>query len=784
MKFDDPQVVESICYQMRMADYTRSKNRALINNLFNGFPPYTDDEAEENGIEVNVNFLEGTRLSHDARMQFYQSILKPGAFFNSSTDWGPVHKRAAAGAIVTKERAKIMKKNMVYIESQRSKIAMNVLHGIAPAGWRDDERWCPYAMEINDVYVPGNTLLTMENMPFFAIFRTFTAPELTKLVKGGVIDPAWNIPMVEAAIKWVDEQARTLMYNNWPEVWAPEKTAERMKGDGGFYYGDQVPTINVFDFYFWNDSGKMAGWNRRMILDAWSMPESIGNQKPTMTRKKGGVFDKARKNFLYNPGKRKIARDRSEIVNWQFADLSAVAPFRYHSVRSLGFLLYAVCHLQNRLRCRFNESVFEQLMMYFRVNTDMDAQRSLKVDLVNRGFIDDSVKFIPASERYQLNAQLAQLGLAQNQQLIMSNAASYTQANQSSERDKTKFEVMAEVNAMQTLVSSALQQAYMYQSFEYEEIARRFAIKNSKDPDVRRFQANCLAQGVSEKLLYNVECWQHDPNRVFGAGNKTMEMAIAEQLMQFRNLYDPETQRAILHDFTLAITDDASKAESYVPNNAVKITDSVHDAQLAAGALLQGLPVAVKTGMNHIEYVDTLMATLMSLVQTVQQAGLPTPERLSGMFNLLNNISQHIQIIAQDPNEKQRVKMYGDQLGKLGNMLKGFAQQLAEQQQAGNGQNGADAELEAKIKAITLQAQVKAENTKTAHAQRTAQRQIAFELEQQRKNEQLKEELNRDRMRTAQEMRLGDVTTANDIVLERAAAANEPKKVDRGGEST
>lgn len=782
MKFDNPQVVESICYQMRMADYTRGKNRALINNLFNGFPPYTDDEAEENNIQVNVNFLEGTRLSHDARTQFYQSILKPSAFFNSSTDWGPVHKRKSAGTIVTKERAKIMKRSMPYIESQRSKIAMNVLHGVAPCGWRDEELWRPYAMEINDIYVPGNTLLTMENLPFFAIYRSMTAPELQKLVSAGRIDPAWNVPMLKEAIKWVDKESQTLMYNNWPEVWSPEKTAERMKGDGGFYYGDQVPTINVFDFYFWNDSGNEAGWNRRMILDAWSMPEETRAGDVSSTRRTGEIFKEYKGAFLYNPGKRKIAKDRSEIVNWQFADLSAVAPFRYHSVRSLGFLLYAVCHLQNRLRCRVNESVFEQLMMYFRINTDQDMQRSLKVDLVNRGFIDDSVKFIPPNERYQINAQLAQMGLNQNQQLIMANSSSYTQGNQPSDgRERTKYEVMAEVNSLQTLVSAALQQSYMYQGFEYREIARRFAIKGSKDPEVRQFQANCLRQGVSEKLLYNTECWDHDPQRVFGSGNKTMEMAIAEQLMSARTLYDPESQRQILHDFTLAVTDDAATADNYVPNNAVQITDSVHDAQLAAGTLLQGLPVAIKTGMNHIEYVETLMATLMSLVQTAAQSGIPTPDRLGGMFNMLNHISQHIQIIAQDENEGQRVKQYGDQLGKLGNMLKGFAQQLAQQQQAAGGQDGQNAELAAKIQAIQLQAQVKAENTKTAHAQRTSQRQISFELEQQRKNQELQANLAREQVRAGQEMRLTDIETANEIALERAKGNTKPKKVDSGG---
>ena len=796
MKFDDPEVIESICYQMRLAEYPRGKNRTLINNLFNGFPPYSEDEVEENGININVNFLEGTRLSHDVRSQFYQSILKPGNYFTCRTDSGPVHKRSAWGAIVTEEISKIMKRSMVYTESQRSKIAMNVLHGIAPCGWRDDESWCPYAMGVEDVFVPAGTLLTMENLPFFVLYRQFSAPELVKIINKPNRDPAWNIRMLKAAIKWVDSESKTLMNNNWPEIWAPEKLAERVKGDGGMYYGDQVPTVNVFDFYFWNDAGKTSGWNRRMILDGWSMPESFNYaETPNPTRKADKFHGGYRRQFLYNPGDRKVALDRSEILNWQFAALSAVAPFRYHSVRSLGFLLYSVCHLQNRLRCKFNEAVFEQLMMYFRVNTELDAQRSLKVELVNKGFIDDSVKFIPAAERYQVNTTLAQLGLAQNQNIINQNSSSYTVQPQSASqpRDRTKFEVMAEVNAVQSLVSSAISQALIYQVPEFREIFRRLTIKNSSDPDSRRFQANCLRRGVSERVLYNRECWEQDPSRVLGDGNKTMELAIAEQLMAYRNLYDPEPQRDILREVTLAITNDPAKAMAYVPENPVKVTDSVHDAQLAAGALMQGLPVAIKTGMNHIEYVDTLMQILAQQIEKFRQSqSIPTMEQLQGMVNVAQHIEQHIQVIAQDKAERQRVKIYGDQLGKMQNVLKGFGQQLMEQQQAQAQQGGqVDPEVQAKIHALMIQAQTKAEANKTAHAQKTAQRQISWEREEMRKDEALKAQLSRDNLATDVELQQSTLEASHDMSMTTAEAAHAlevdkireakkpaPKKVD------
>lgn len=774
MDFNRPEQIESICYQMRQSDWSRSSNRARIDALFNGVPPYDESEVEENNIEVNVNFLESTRLSHDARSQFYQAFLKPGNFFNCTTDSGAPHKRSEYSQIVTKEINKIMKRSLPYIEKHRSTFAMDVLHGIGPSGWKDSQRWRPDAIGVEDVYIPANTLLTMDNLPFFPVRRSLTAPELIKLTQGSHVDPGWNQKLVKSLIKWVDKESATLNGTNWPEAWSPEKIQERIKGDGGFYMGDRVPTIDCYDFYFWNDDPKQSGWNRRMILDSWSTPSGAS---AVMTRKQGEPYENHRDQFLYNPGKRIFAQHREEIINWQFADLSAVAPFRYHSVRSLGFLMYSVCHLQNRMRCKFNEAVFEQLMVYFRINDADSAQRALKVDLVNRGFVDSSVDFIKAGDRYQVNAALAEMGLRENGNLIAQNASSYTTQQQQGQNqvEKTKFQVMAETNAITSLVSAGLQQAYLYQKPEYREIFRRFTIKDSRDPEVRTVQANCLRQGVPERVLYNRDCWEQEPERVMGAGNKTLEMAISQQLMEMRNLYDPEAQRQILHDVTLAVTDDAARADALVPKSPNRITDSVHDAQLAAGALLQGLPVAVKGGMNHIEYVDTLLATLAMVVQKAMQTRTATMEQIMGMQNMAQNIQQHIDIIGQDPEEKARVKQYGDQLGKVMNLVKALAQQAQEKMEKENAQGGQDPEAKAKIEAMMITANAKAENTKTAHAQRTAQRQIQFELAQQQKRQEFEAKMEMERKQMEQELHLADVKAASDVVIAQKKATVDAK---------
>jgi len=740
--FDNASIVESVTYQMKLSDYPRDLNRAKIYELLNGFPPYTDDEVEDNHIEVNVNPLGGTKLAHDGRSQFTNAFTKPGRFFSASTDAGPVHKRQEWTTDVNRFVTKPMKRSLFYFETMRSKFAQLIAHGISPCGWENKHFWTPDAYGVEDVFIPANTRLNMKNLPFFAIYRQYTGAQLRKLISGPRVDPGWNLPLVEGMIKWVDAETSKLSGTVWPEVWSPSKMQERIKGDGGLYASDVATTIDCYDFYFYEITAKNSGWYRRIILDNYGQPGVSQDGSAVRPARKSGLPEKA-DNFLYTSGKRKYADRISEIIGWQFADLSAKAPFQYHSVRSLGYLIWAVCHLQNRLYCRIQEATFESLLQYFTVNSPDDAERALKIELVNRGLIDSSVKMVPQNERWQTNLPLAEFAYGQNDRIITENSASFMQKQEFTEAKerKTKFQVGAELNAATSLVSAALMQAYKYQQFEYQEIFRRFCRPNSRDPDVREFRLNCLNAGVPEKYLVP-EAWDISTEQVMGAGNKTMEMAIAQQLLEMRNLFDPGPQRKILRDVTLAITDDASLAEELVPDQPVQVTDSVHDAQLAMGTLMMGLPVALKTGVNHIEVVETLLKGMATVIQRIEQSGgMASEEQIIGLQTVAQHVSQHIGIIAQDEEEKQRVKQYGDALAKMGNMVKAYVQRLQEQKAKRNGQAQIDPETQAKIQGTIITAQAKAKNMRESHGIRTAQKQVQFDQTMKQKAEQHRQDL-------------------------------------------
>ena len=51
---------------MLIAQQRVMNNRALINTLFNGDAPMSEDESRKQNFKTNVNFLEATRIGQNA----------------------------------------------------------------------------------------------------------------------------------------------------------------------------------------------------------------------------------------------------------------------------------------------------------------------------------------------------------------------------------------------------------------------------------------------------------------------------------------------------------------------------------------------------------------------------------------------------------------------------------------------------------------------------------------------------------------------------------------------
>ena len=732
MRFETPNAVEQAIWTMRQASWPRGQNRSLIDRVADGYPPLTAEQEEELHDDVNVNWLEMTKLLADGRRSYYTALMQPSNFFTVTLDWpaDPV-KGTTYGGIITRELNSVLR-SLEYVEEMMSQFASVVCHGIGPIMWPNMEALFPHARAISDVLIPSNTLRSMRNLSHFAVFHQETPMQLWRKTHAQHVDPGWNMKVVDAAIEWaLKESSSNLNYNDYLE---PEKQLERFHADMGLYGTDAVPTIDYWDFWYWSSEGGKEGWRRKSVIDTPMQVASGGLVKAPLPKENGiGMEHKA---WLYDGGERVYADHWNQIIQWQFADLSSTAPFMYHSVRSLGWLLYAPVHIENRLLNRLVRHIMENMQQYFRISGQSDHERLNALVLADRAEIPEGVQFVPQTDRWQINQGLVAAGLDKMTQKMQSAAAQYREGRDltGDRREKTATQVMQEVNAANALVGSMLLLAYRYEREKYQEMCRRACIPNSSDKRVREFRVKVLKAGVPEDAL-NHNLWRVEPEKVLGSGNKVLQIAMADKLMAVIDRHSPEAQQEILHLYDVANSDNPALADRLVPREA-NVSATRHDAELALGAILAGQQVTPSKHENTTECVETWLAALAKLIKDFPARGTPTPSDLLAVQNLSIHIHQRIQTLASNEEIRQRTKQYEKDLAMLD---KAFGQVLKSMPQQQQQKPGIDPKDAAKVQGMQMQAQAKADIARRSADQRTAQRQEQhrFKMKQEREKHQL-----------------------------------------------
>jgi len=764
MRFDNASKVEECVWNMRLADLPRDENRTIINQLFNGDPPLDEALAEENNVEINRNDLEGPILMSNARRQWNQAMLGAENFFTVTLDSGPPAKRREWGHIITREINRRLKKTRRQLEEKRATGGTTLLHGRGASTWNTRRSVIPVPLGMPSVLIPSETDLDFENLAYFSIFREWTPSQLYTMTHGPKVDPGWDMELVMSQLRYVAEQV-TKQPNATAFQYMPERIEELIKQDMGFWGSDAVPTVDVWDFFFREAEEDGKGWYRRTILD-WGVTDSVAR---TFKSKPDHSNKDADGKFLYTSKNRKYANSINEIIQCQWADCSAVFPQKVHSVRSYGWLLWGVCDLQNRLHCKFNEAVFQQLMWFFRVPSNEQFTRLKMANFAHMGVIPPGIEWVKAQDRYAPPLPLVEYAFTRNRGLMNESSTAYSQdfTRQNQGKEMTATETMAIVNASNALIGGFLTQAYDYEDFKHQEQCRRILIKNNPDTIAKESIRAILKKGVPEQML-DIDRWIVQTERVIGAGNKQLAMGQVQFLQGVRKNLGPSQQRKIDHISIETALDDPALAEELAPVDGQKTaSNSMHDAQLSTERLMRGLPLAPRDEMVYEDYVKVWIADLELMVnQTEQTGGMASPSDIRGWNTMIEQTKSFLKIMAGNDEDKQKVKAYADRLKVVGNLVKAFEQrfmQMAEKQQKQNGQAAPDPKIAAQVQGKMALDAVKARNMETSHAQRTAQKQVQFE-----------QKLQQDERRTNAEIRLENAKAAHELVRGNLKAFNEP----------
>ncbi len=680
------------------------------------------------GLRVNVNWGEGPVIFAHARRQYYNAFLSRSNFFRVSLPLAPPEAQSEWGAFITRKINKILKASLAFIELYRSKFSSVVAQGMGPQMWTDPCSWRPTIVAVEDLRVATDTLISFENLEWFARRVIYTPGELADKVWGEYASEHWNKPAVQKILN----EYKLLNYDNQTYDWmrTPEKMAELWKQNLGYLTSDAVPQISLWHFYYkQRDKNRKSSWTMRVL------PEI------------GSVRGETRDEFLYDCGDEPVAQKLENLLHVQWGDLSVKSPFMVWAVRSLGFLLMEPCLWTNLTRCRLLQHTWEHMNEMFRVGDPAAKARAMKIELFDRCVIPEGVSIVPQSERHQVDSNLVESVMAQLKQLMSEASVTYTQSlDTGTQKEQTATEIMAKMNQVNALMSGLLMTAFIYETHAYKEICRRFCLSDSDDEDVRDFQRACKKFGIPRVYL-DAEAWDIDPEIPMGSGNPTMEQAMIQTLMQARPQFDPTAQQEILHDFTIITTGDPKKAARWVPLDKKRgVTDAQRDAEFAFAVLMQGVPVRMKEGLNAIDQIETLMGLISGVIHRIETTGnMASDGEVAGLGMAVQYVKGLIQQMAQNPQERERTNNYMQGLQKLENSIRGFQQRLQQKKEKEakeqNGQAGEQMKLQLEAQKAALDSHIeqqKAQQDMAIQKQKAAQdqalKQKAFEGEQRRKN--------------------------------------------------
>lgn len=717
MRFDSPTLVDEVIQKAKDDSWTGDQNMAKINSLFNGDPVWTKAEAKRQKVQINLPSSRAPTILDNARGQWEVAFTSRDKFFRCQLRDGPPEQRPSFSFKFTRNLAEIMRRSPEFLSFVSETGAQVMMHGRGPMSWENADVWSPYAIGLGDLKIPPRTLTSFTNMGWFGIYKRFTPFDLYDKALGAHADKRWKKSVVKRLLaKLKDVNVQSIDFSTWE---FPIEIAEDIKSNSGYYSSSAQPTIFAWDFFHRMDEKK--GWRRCMILD---------RKNPAV-----GIEDVPQREWLYEDND-VYEPELSHILQCIFANGCHVAPFRYHSVRGLGYRLYDEARYEARAENRFKESVLQEMMWVFR-NVPAESREKLESFwLSHMGVLPPGVSYVPANERYRMDLNIVLAGLNQSRQLMSEQSTSYVQDfNEGGENNReTATKTMARVQQSNQMVGTFLVKSYEQWKYTGKEIVRRFLRKESTNDDVKEFREKCLEDGIPEEFMYP-ECWAVEPERVSGNGNRILAQTMADRLMMQYNRFDPAGQRIVQRIYVDANVDDPDLGDAIVPmKDEDQDTPTVAKAYRDIGPLMLGLDAPQERSEIQIEYVETLLKALEKLVaQAAQQSnGMPDMKTIQGLSTIDGEIRKRIQLISQDEGERQRVKVYMDILGKMENQIKAFVQRLQEAQKRRGPQM--DPAMMAKIQANNLMTQSKLKSKELSDAQRRKHKEIGFWADQRRKD--------------------------------------------------
>jgi hypothetical protein len=692
-RLNDASSARELAKKLRDADSSSAKNRAMVDAMFNGEPPYDDNALKDSGQEdrTNLNFNEADSIRAQALAGYYDLVGSVNELISVQTKFGDEHKRLEWASIISEEFSRMVRDWVGFEFFYQRLTGQFVDHGVAFAYFPDDIDWRPAAAGLREFKIPRNTPANEEAIEVatceaeFHLHQLYASIKDAEAAKGAGWDVKLARDLIKKAIASKDTTLNT-KFQDWEAIEADIKNND-------LYWSHVKATVVKLD-HIW--VRELDGTVTHAIVDR----------------------EGESKDFLF----RRVSRFPS-VLNAFIGFTYGIGNGYYHGVRGLGFKILPHIQVANRLRCTvIDGAILSSVAMVQPV--DQTARGLDDLSLTTFGpfaVLPPGLKLVERSIPNYSNSILPVINDLSMQ--LQNNTSGYqARAVTPDGQARTAYEVRAQLQKEAVLSASAINLFYAPWARLVREMFRR-----AKDPELSQtdpggkevfaFRQRLAARRVPLEALYNV--FRVEPVRSIGYGSASMRMVALDEAMQLAYSMDEAGRNNLVRD-RLAARFGYETVDRYVPRPDASMRPPIDQkiAELENQSIMQGSMLSVLPNENHFVHANAHLNMLTEVLQGVQQGQMPLPQGVVVFQSGIPHVAPHVEALATDPMHAQeagRMRQALQQLTAAGQRMMDELQaqqeneakaQQAEQQRQAEAQQAYVRDLEARAQ-ITPEAQAK-----------------------------------------------------------------------------
>jgi len=647
---------------LKICDEEASRNRAAADAMFDGEPPYDDEELVASGQaqRCNLDFGEGAAMLEMALTGYYDLTNSVDVLARIQTSFGDdAGERSEWEQVMSEEVDRTLHEWSEFEPTHQRNCTEFVKHGVGIAFHTDDANWQFDVTGLSGFYIPRATRVGENNMEMAIAERTYQLHELYAYISDpGNTDPGWNVEEVQKALAMATRDGNGT--RTWRQDW--EKLQRDFKdNDIGVGYGRQV-TIEVIHAWVREFSGKVSHY--------------ISLQNGQNVK------------FLYEK------KDRFATMADCFTIFTyGIGNGYYHSIRGLGFKVFSQIQVSNRLRGQ----AVDGAMFASSVMVQPESEKALQaLELTYVGPFSVLAPGYKVINHAMPNVGAQVMPVIQDLSLLVqNNIGSYRPRGVSEQPEKTAEQDRREAQDEATLSASAMNLFYQpWGRLLWSVVKRLFAgTLRSRDkggPEAIDLIKRCRERGVpleAMKAIISVK-----PTRAIGYGSAAIRGMAFDQMIPLAGALDEIGKNRLLRDKFASMLGGYHNVDAYIPRAQQHIRLPV-DAQIATieNAVMQdGATIPVQDGQNdavhasiHLPPILDASKNLLALQQNA--GGLDTGQAQPILLFLHSSIphtAQHVQRLLEDPLHKAEAKQAQHLLQVADQQLMGATESFQKAQQA------------------------------------------------------------------------------------------------------